>query len=182
MARLSLPFQALKYLQLRGTPAELPHWPSLLPILLALDVLLSSVLYAMLGQPHGFQYAVLADLLHLVLLGGVLWLRSRSARFVQSAIALLLVGLVLGLMLLPPILVLVLSGVDVQLGAADGVGTRFGLLFLQLVWISLLVWRLLAEGQLLRHALDLPFVAGTVIALVMLIIELWVLQAAFTPS
>ena len=182
MARLSLPFQALHYLQLRGTPADLPHRPMLLPLLLGLDVLLSTVLYRLLGQAHGFQLAVLADLLHLLLLGAVLWLRSRSPRFVQSAIAVLLVGLVLGLMHVPPILVLVLSGVDVQQGMADGAGTRFALTFLQLVWISLLVWRLLAEGQLLRHALDLPYVASTVIALVMLIIELWVLQAAFPSS
>jgi hypothetical protein len=179
---LNLVFSSLNFLQLRGTPADLPHRPYRLPILLACDVLLASVLYQLLAQANGTMLAIMGDGLHLLLLASVLWLRSRSARFLQTATAILAVGLVLGVLHLPPILVMSLAGFDFSQGMSDGVSTHAAAGFLQLVMLVLLVWRVLAEGQLLRHALDLPLFAGIMVATTLAIVEIWTLLRLFPTS
>jgi hypothetical protein len=176
---LSLVLSCLGFLQLRGSPADLPHRPYLLPILLATNVLLASALYALLAQPNPLMLALLGDGLHLLLLAVVLWLRSRSARFVQTATAVLGIGLLIGLLHAPPIVIMALSGFDLVKGMNDGVGTQAAAQFLSLVFISLLFWRVAAEGQLLRHALELPLLAALTIATTLLIVELWILRMLF---
>lgn len=179
---LSLVFSGLKFLQLNGSPADLPHRPLVLPVLLACDVLLTSVLYSLLARDHGTMLAIMGDGLHVLLLALVLWLRSRSARLVQTITAVLSVGLLLGLLQVPPILIMALAGFDFARGMTDGVSTQAAAGFLQLVLLTLLVWRLLAEGQLLRHALDLPLLAGITIATTLMIVEIWTLQSLFPIS
>lgn len=176
---LSLVFSCLSFLQLRGSPADLPHRPYLLPILLMSNVLLATLLYQLLARPNPAMLALMGDALHLLLLAVVLWLRSRSARFVQTATAVLGIGLLIGLMHVPPILIMALSGFDLIKGMSDGVSTQAAALFLQLVFISLLLWRVAAEGQLLRHALELPLLAAMTIATTLLIVEVWILTTLF---
>lgn len=179
---MSLVFTCMKFLQLRGSPAQLPYHRQLLPIVFVAGVLLNSMLYGLLRQPNGALLALIEDGLHLLLLAGVLWLRSRSARYLQTATAVSGIGVLLSLLYLPPILVMVVAGVDLGSGYNDGLGNHAAAGFLQLVLLGLLAWRLLAEGQLLRHALDLPLLASTTIALVLLVVEIRILQALFpTP-
>jgi len=89
------------------------------------------------------------------------------------------IGLLIGLMHVPPIVIMALSGFDLVKGMSDGVGTQAAALFLQLVFISLLLWRVAAEGQLLRHALELPLLAAMTIATTLLIVEVWILTTLF---
>lgn len=185
---LSLVWPALNLLKLTGSPADLPYRPSWLAGLVLLDIGLTLLQYRLLAAADLTLPVVLAPLLHLTLIAAVLWLRSRSARFVQTGIALLAIWVLLGLLLLPP--VLVLSALGVQLRAAvpanefarPDVTTQF----LDLLLLSLLLWRLLAEAHVLRLALALPYAATLTVALALLLGEQWLLAqllpAATTPG
>lgn len=170
---LSLVWPALRFLQLQGSPAELPYRPAWLLGLAAMDVALTMLLYRLLSAPGMWAPTIAAPLLHMATVAGVLWLRSRQARFVQTMTALLSIWVLLGLLLLPP--VLVLSGLGVKLGAvmagnefasADTAGN-----FLRLLLVSLQLWGVIAEANVLKHAVDLPLAATLAIALALLIGE-----------
>ena len=174
---LSLFFPCMRLLQLQGSPAQLPFRPDWVWIVALLDIGLTIFSYHLLAVPSGPQQAIGAAMLHLSLLGGVLWLRSRTQRWAQTALALMGIWLLLDLLLLPPILVLAGLGVKLQAAAADGVATADTAgRFLDMLIIALLVWRLLAEGHVLKHALDLPMAAASTIALAMLVVETVLLQ------
>lgn len=172
---LSLIYPGLKLLQLKGSPADLPYQPSWLAGLLLAYVSLTVVLYQLLATPSGLQAALGAAILHLLFVRGVLWLRSRSARWVQTMTGLFTIWLLLDLLLVPPILVLAALGVKLEL-ASSAAGGQTASSFLELLLVALLVWRLLAEGHVLRIALELPYAAALVIALSLLIVESSLLQ------
>jgi len=168
---VSLVYSSLLFLQLRGSPAELPYRPPWLAPLVLADLALTTLLYWLLDVERGAELALLQAVLHLLLFAAVLWLRSRSARWVQTMTALFCMSVLFNLLLLPPILVFAAFGLETGFGARDGVAAGAAAGFLQLINLCLLLWRLLAEGQVLRHALDLPQVASTLIVVVVFIVE-----------
>jgi hypothetical protein len=135
-------------LQLRGTPADAPASTWLLLQLLILG-LMSSVLYLQaLGTEILFGALVGRLLLRLAMIYAVMRVFGHTARFLQTTIALYAVGVFLAFLLLPVAAALVRS---------QGDAPDFGLQFLQLGFVSLLLWSIVVEAHIFRHALGLKF-------------------------
>lgn len=135
-------------LQLRGTPADAPASTWLLLQLLALE-LISNVLYLQaMGSEVLFGALIGRMLLRIVLIYVVLSLFGRQPRFLQTAIALYAVGVLLTFVLMPIAAALVRSPSD---------SPDFGLQFLQLGFLSLLLWSIVVEAHIFRLALGLKF-------------------------
>lgn len=148
MSPIALLRWTTELLQLRGTPADAPPSRWLLVQLIALD-LISSVLYL---QAIGREVLIGALLgrvmLRVAMIWAVLGLFGRTARFIQAGIALYATGVLLTFILLPISAALVRSPSD----AAD-----FGVQFLQLGFLSLLLWSIVVDAHIWRHALSLKF-------------------------
>ena len=135
-------------LQLRGSPADAPASNWLLLQLLALE-LISNVLYLQaMGSEVLFGALIGRMLLRILLIYAVLNLFGRKPRFLQTAIALYAVGVLLTFVLMPIAAALVRSSTD---------SPDFGLQFLQLGFLSLLLWSIVVEAHIFRHALGLKF-------------------------
>lgn len=135
-------------LQLRGSPADAPASSWLLVQLLALD-LISSVLYLQaLGSEVLFGALVGRLLLRIAMIYAVMRAFGRAPRFLQTTLALYAVGVLLTFVLLPIAAALVRSQSDTP---------DFGLQFLQLGFLSLLLWSIVVEAHIYRHALNLKF-------------------------
>lgn len=181
---LSLVYPALQFLRLQGSPADLPYRPAWLLGLMLADISLTLLQYRLLSASGLAAPIIAAPLLHMGLIWGVLWLRSRSTRWVQTMLASLSIWVLLGLLLLPPVLVLAALGVklgiagsDPQLARTDTAGR-----FLELLLLALLLWRLLAESHVLKQAAEVPFAAALAIALALLVGEQWLLAALLAAS
>lgn len=148
MSSLALLRWTSDLLQLRGTPADAPHSTWLLGQLLILD-LISSVLYLQaLGSEVLFGALLGRLLLRVAMIYAVLRAFRRQARFLQTTVALYAIGVALTFVLLPIAAALVRS---------QGAAPDFGLQFLQLGFLSLLMWSIVVEGHIYRHALGLKF-------------------------
>jgi hypothetical protein len=135
-------------LQLRGTPADAPASTWLLLQLLLLD-LISSVLYLQaLGSAVLFGALVGRMLLRMTMIYAVLRVFGRAPRFLQTVVSLYAVSVLLTFLLLPIAAALVRS---------QGDAPDFGLQFLQLGFLSLLLWSIVVEAHIYRHALGLKF-------------------------
>lgn len=148
-------------LQLRGTPADAPPSLWLLLQLMALD-LISSVLYLQaLGSELEMTALVGRMLLRVVMIYGVLRLFGRTPRFLQTTLSLYAVSALLTLILLPIAAALVRSQAD---------SPDFGVQFLQLGFLSLLLWSIVVDAHILRHALSLKFWFALPLSLAMFMI------------
>ncbi len=148
-------------LQLRGTPADAPPSLLLLLQLMALD-LISSVLYLQaLGSELEMTALVGRMLLRVVMIYGVLRLFGRTPRFLQTTLSLYAVSALLTLILLPIAAALVRSQAD---------SPDFGVQFLQLGFLSLLLWSIVVDAHILRHALSLKFWFALPLSLAMFMI------------
>jgi hypothetical protein len=135
-------------LQLRGTPADAPASSWLLLQLLLLD-LISSVLYLQaLGSEVMFAALLGRMALRLAMIYAVMRVFGRTPRFLQTTVSLYAVGVLLTFLLLPMAAALVRS---------QGEAPDFGLQFLQLGFLSLLMWSIVVEAHIFRHALGLKF-------------------------
>ncbi len=135
-------------LQLRGTPADAPASSWLLLQLLVLD-LISSVLYLQaLGSEVLFGALLGRMALRLSMIYAVMRVFGRTPRFLQTTLSLYAVGVMLTFLLLPIAAALVRS---------QGAAPDFGLQFLQLGFLSLLLWSIVVEAHIFRHALGLKF-------------------------
>ena len=148
MSPIALLRWTTELLQLRGTPADAPPSPWLLVQLIVLD-LISSVLYL---QAIGREVLIGALLgrvmLRVAMIWAVLSLFRRTPRFVQSGIALYATGVLLTFILLPISAALVRSPSD---------SVDFGVQFLQLGFLSLLLWSIVVDAHIWRHSLSLKF-------------------------
>jgi len=105
-----------------------------------------------------------------VLLWGLLQLRSRNARFAQTATALLGAGVVLALAYLP---LHWLTGPDPQASAVSQTGA--------LLILALMAWIQIVTGHILRHALDVHLVVGVVLSLGYTLFSMILFQLLFLP-
>lgn len=146
MNPLSLLRWTFDLLQLRGTPADAPASAVLLLQLLVLD-LVSSLLYLQAMGTEVLFAPLLGRLaLRLALVYGVLHLFGRQQRFLQTAIALYAVSVLLTFVLMPVAAALVRSPTE---------SIDLGLQFLQLGFLSILLWSIVIDAYVLRHTLNL---------------------------
>jgi len=158
--------------RLRRGPQDLPYSPQLLLIVCAFGLGLQLAIARVLGvEQDTLGAGVLSLAFNLGALYLLLSLRGMRNRFIQAALALLCCALLFTLLSLP---IALLAG-DRPLNPEQISPLQ---LLLGLVSLPLLIWKLMVDAHILRHSLDVPFLAGIVIALLWLIAELTLGAAA----
>ncbi|MDR3386281.1 MAG: hypothetical protein P4L92_04455 [Rudaea sp.] len=152
--------------RLRRGPQDLPYSPQLLLGVCVASLVLQQAITRVLGVD---QDTLGAGMLSLAFNLGVLYLllnlRGLRSRFIQAALALLCCALLFTLLSLP---IALLAGTH---PITPEQMTPLQLL-LGLASLPLLIWKLMVDAHILRHSLDVPFLAGMVIALLWLVAEL----------
>lgn len=158
---ITLVLKLLNLLRLQGSASDLPYAPGMLILL--------SAGYLVLGMGSGLPVATLLALLlvHLALLFGLLWCRSRTGRFVQTALAVVGIALLLELLIWPPIAILNLM----QIGTSEMAHQ-----FVRVLSGVLLAWMVLAEANVVRQAADLPWVGAIPAVLALYLVNAFILQ------
>lgn len=159
--------------RLRGGPQDLPHSPALLVRLVAAAVALDTLLGSVLGDGgDAFAHALLAAGVVL----GMAWLelavRGRRSRYVQTATALCACGLAISLAQVPIAALIELPASD---GAADALALGPLQILLRWLVLAMLVWQLLVNANILRHAVEIGFGLALVHATTWLI-AYWALE------
>ncbi len=158
---------AVELCLLRLGPQHLPVSSALLALLLLLNLLL--YLLALMPMVADFSMVLLESLfklgLMLALLFGALKLVGKLGRFNQTAIALLLSGLLLDLLALP-----LLSWYQRTQSAEPGV-----------LMLILLFWNILVIGHIVRHAFNVQFGFG-IAASVLYTLVSWNLTVVLFPA
>jgi hypothetical protein len=153
-------------MRLRAGPQDLPYSPPLLAALLVAQVGLDGLAAHHFGAGDGLLLrAVVAVLVGLGVPYLVLSVARRTARFVQTATAIVATGLAFALLVLPVVaLVGRLPDDPAELTAGQ---VLFG-------WLSLalLAWKLVVQGSIFRHALEVPLRQGVLLAVALLLVEL----------
>jgi hypothetical protein len=157
---------AIELCLLRIGPQDLPASQALLLLSLCLNFAVGVVM--IVGLQMEFGRALMETLFQIVLLLGALYLalrfNNRLARFNQSATALMLSELLLGLLVLP----MVFWNQRTE-------STESGLLVL-----VLLFWDIVVMGHILKHTFEMPFNLGIAAAMIFSILS-WNLTALFFP-
>jgi hypothetical protein len=153
---------------LRRGPQDLPASSALLGLAALLSVAIGTINGATLFGGVGPSLG--ANLVDLVLSMGLLWallrLRDRSARWLQTAAAFLGLGVLAGGIMLLVRTPAEMMGV-VQLAI--------------LVDLVVAVWLHVALGNVLRHALDMPLLAGVLIVLAYTVFAFNFIAQVFPP-
>jgi hypothetical protein len=161
--------------RLRSGPQDLPYSPRLLLIVCAFGLLLQMVLARVLGVAQEvLGVGVLTLAFNFGLLYLLLSLRGMSSRFVQTALALVGCALMFSVFSLP---------ITLLFGTPPPTPEQTTPLqsLLVMLWLPFLIWKLVVDAHILRHSLNVPFLAGIVIAVLWLIAEL-ALGAASTSA
>lgn len=155
--------------RLKRAPQDLPYSP----VLLALMALLSVLIGTINGRElfGGVQAAFGANLVDLVLSLGLLWVllktKDKAARWQQTATAFLGLGVLAGLIML-----FVRTPAD-----------AFGVVqFAILIDLVVAVWLHVALGNVLRHALEVPLLAGVLIVLAYTVFAFNLIAQVFPPQ
>lgn len=141
--------------RLRRGPQDLPHSPPLLAGLIVAGVALDVLVGGLLGDGgDAFAHSLLAAGVVLGLAWAELELRGRASRYVQTATALCACGLAISLAQVP-IAALIEWPAAGEAAAADAPGS-FQML-LRWLLLATLLWQVLVNANILRHAVDLGF-------------------------
>jgi len=151
---------------LRRGPQDLPYAPALLAVVCVLFVAVQQIAAWLLGlEREALSAAIVSLLLNLGVLLLLLNVRNVRSRFVQAATALLGCAMVFFLISVP---IAIMFGTPPQnTGSAAPLQMLAALLSL-----PLLVWKLIVDAHVLRHSLNVPFLAGIALAVLWLIVEL----------
>lgn len=154
---------------LRRGPQDMPHSPAMLGALIVAAIAFYALVASFVAQV-GVPRATFSLLVTIASAWIALAVANRRERFVQTATALVTVDLAFSLLALP---LLVLQG-DItpetkQLSAVQGLA----------VWMMFAVffWHIAVVAHVFRHALELPFRVGLLVAVAMVTSDL-VLGAA----
>ncbi|MCU7852873.1 MAG: hypothetical protein KZQ80_11715 [Candidatus Thiodiazotropha sp. (ex Monitilora ramsayi)] len=151
---------------LRMGPQDVPASQTLLLVSFVLNFIVGVLM--VIGFKADLTRAFLETLFQIVLMLGALYLAlnitKRLSRFNQTATALMLSGLLLGLMVLP----LVIWNQRSQ-------STESGLLILVLMF-----WSIVVLGHILRHTFEMPFNIGVASAVIYTLLS-WNLTALLFP-
>lgn len=157
---------AVELCLLRLGPQQLPASPALLLVSLLLNLLVGVLM--VMAVNLGVMEAVAESLFEIILMLGALYLALKSynklARFNQTASALMLSGLLLGLLSLP------LVTWNHRSQSAES-----GLLLLLLIF-----WSILVLGHILRHAFSIPLNLGIAVGVAYTLFS-WNLIALIFP-
>ena len=148
---------------LRRGPQELPHSPALLALLIGATLALDAALAEHIVQ-IGLPHMAFSLLLMLVLTWLALRIGEKSARFVQTASALLATGVVLTLLEIPMLLGIGSIPPEPKVFTP---GQSLSLLFA----LMFLIWEIAVAGHILRHALDLKLRLGVLVAVVFFAVD-----------
>ena len=153
---------------LRRGPQDLPPSSALLVLLALLSVAVGTNNGAELfgGVRPAFGANLLDLLLSLVLVFALLQIKGRLARWLQTMTAILGLGVLAGLV------ILLLRPLAEAIGVAQ---------LATLVDLILAIWLHVALGNVLRHALDIPLLAGVIIMLSYTVIAINVIARVFPP-
>ncbi|MGY6518831.1 MAG: hypothetical protein ACXIUZ_08955 [Lysobacteraceae bacterium] len=101
----------------------------------------------------------------------LLRLRGRPERYVQTLTAIAGVGVLYNLLVLP--LAMLVQGADPRSSPVAGL----------LAWlvIALTFWRIAVSGHIWRHALDIPFAFGALLASVLFMAQILLVRWLFVP-
>ena len=162
----------------RSGPQDLPYSTALLRGLViaatGVEILLSLVVREHFDSPARLVFS-------LVLALGLPWLllhwRGHGERTVQTLCALVGVGLVFALLLAP----LAWLARDVPL-PSEAVPPTPSQVFVSVLALMLVGWKLMTDAHIWRHALDWPFAGGVLVALGMLFLEIGLVQMLFSPG
>ncbi len=159
---------------LREKPQHLPPSPVLLWLAAVAYVLLSTIhLWGVFPTRFEDLGASLADVLAMLAFAWlVLTLRGLSARWLQTATALVGGGVVIVLLAIP----LSYAMTPDADGRLSGVGE-----FAMLLYWMLIVWNQIFIGHVLRYALNIPLLAGIGLGLLYSILSGLALQGLFGP-
>jgi hypothetical protein len=151
---------------LRRGPQDMPYSPRLLALVCGASLLLQLAIAGVLAIPGD---AIGAGLIGLAFNLGVLYLllnlRGVRSRFVQAALALTGCAIVFAILSLP--IVLAVGGKPPTPETMTPGQALLGMLALPVV-----VWKLIVDAHILRHAMNLPFAGGLLIALFWIVAEL----------
>ena len=157
---------AVELCLLRLGPQQLPASPILLQVSLILNLLVGVLV--MMAAKEGLAEAVAESLFEVALMLGVLYMGLKSynklRRFNQTASALLISGLLLGLLSLP------LVSWNHRSQSAES----------SLLLLLLIFWSILVLGHILRHAFSVPLNVGVAIGVAYTLFS-WNLLALLFP-
>ena len=153
---------------LRRGPQDLPYSAALLGVLAVLSVLIGTINGRELFG--GIQPALGANLVDLALSLGLLWLllqtRGKRARWQQTASAFLGLGVLAGAIMLA------IRAPSEMLGVVQ---------VAMLIDVVIAVWLHVALGNVLRHALEVPLLAGVLIVLAYTVFAFNLIAQVFPP-
>jgi hypothetical protein len=160
----------------KSGPQDLPHAPRLLgQLLLALAALQFVVgLWLEMGEQLGLRVLVYFGFLVLPI-QGLLALRGRRERFVQTALAFAGAGLLFSLAQLP--LIPLLESIDAARVQSDGLSPLQALSLW--LFLGLAAWKLAVDAHIWRHALEAPPLAAIALSLALMMAEIAVGQRLF---
>lgn len=154
--------------RLRRGPQDLPASLELLLLLVLVSLLLGTANHAAVfgGVRAAFGANVLDLVLTMVMLFVLLQFRGHAARWLQTATAFVGLGVLAGIVML-------LVGTPAEaFGARD---------IAMLVDLVLAIWLHVALGNVLKHALDIPLLAGVLIVLSYTVLAFGVITRMFPP-
>lgn len=167
--------QLLAVCRLQKGPQDLPYAPRVASLLVLAVLVLEALLAPVLNVPHA-QVLPRALLSALMLLGPpwlLLNLRVRGGRLVQTLIAMAGTGLLFTLAVAP--LLYWIAGIPA------GTPPPPQALWLTLMVLVLLMWKLMIDAHIWRQALDWPQAGGILLALGLFFVEMgldrWLQQA-----
>jgi hypothetical protein len=163
---LSVALRLLELMSLQGKVADLPYHKALLVLVIALDTVIGIVAAHYLADGDYLARVLLGQIFTCASICGLLWLRSRAARAVQSLLALSGTGIVFGLLQLLIALVFALAGAPKEGPVA---------LFVGLLILMLMLWNALVSAHIIKQAADMSLAEAMLVTIALMIanIGLW---------
>ncbi len=159
--------------QLKRGPQDLPYSPPWLIALIAASVLVDLLIAMMTGVEDGvLSRSLFSTGFAIAVLYALLGMRNLRARFVQAAMALVSCAMVFSLLILP----LALASGKLPLNPQ-----QLSPLQVLLAWLSfaMIIWKFTVDAHILRHALNIPFFAAMLIAIMWSIVDLTLARLFF---
>lgn len=144
-------------------PQDIPGSKNLLTLCM-LGYAFCSIILVYLSEP--FDKAILAAVLEvglvMVFTQAALQIRGKPSRWAQTVTALFGTGIIISLLALPIYLLIGVGGVnDVSAGTSQGIDRGLGLMLLA----ALACWNIAIMAHILRHALEITFMAGVILGI-----------------
>jgi len=153
-------------LLLRRGPQDLPGSTALLAMLIMLNLLAGTFLFADQDSGSSESLQSIVDLgLSLVMYTAILHLRGVRERILQTLTAFTGTGFILTLILFPISLLLGVDGESVFVSAG------------RMMFMALLIWSLAVDGHIFRHALGTSMLVGTACAVGIFIARVYILES-----